>query len=49
MLLGNYFHNIKKNYKNFVSIIIPRHVNRKEEIIDILKKFYDKKKFAPNF
>ena len=35
---------LKKNYKNFVSIIIPRHVNRKEEIIDILKinnlKFY---------
>ena len=35
---------LKKNYKNFVSIIIPRHVDRKEEIIDILKnnnlKFY---------
>jgi len=24
-------------------------VDSKEEIIDILKKFYDKKKFAPNF
>ncbi len=29
---------LKMKYKNLVSIIIPRHVNRKEEIISILKE-----------
>ena len=29
--------NLKKKYKNIVSIIIPRHIDRKNEIIDIAK------------
>ena len=29
--------NLKKKYKNLVSIIIPRHVDRRNEIIDIAK------------
>tara|TARA_B100000902_G_scaffold399778_1_gene472488 strand:+ start:2554 stop:3801 length:1248 start_codon:yes stop_codon:yes gene_type:complete len=29
---------IKKEYKNLVTIIIPRHINRKQEIISILKR-----------
>ncbi len=29
---------LKKKYKNFVSIIIPRHINRKYELINLFKK-----------
>ncbi len=38
------FNNISTN-----EMLLFELVDSKEEIIDILKKFYDKKKFAPNF
>ena len=38
------FNNVSKNEMFLFEV-----VDSKEEIIDILKKFYDKKKFAPNF
>ena len=38
-LVRQYFHkNIKKNFKKLLTIIIPRHINRSDEIVNNLKK-----------
>ena len=38
-IIGKFHLDMKKKFKNLITIIIPRHINRSEEIIEELSKF----------